>query len=145
MKHSVCSGGVIVNSFGKIAIVNQQHNSWSLPKGHIDEGEDLLSTAKREIFEETGVLSLTLVQYLGEYDRHALNSQGIEVLDETKTIHFYLFTTLETDLKPKDIENPMAIWVDLDTAITLLTHKKDKDFLQTHSPKICELIKNQTV
>lgn len=29
--------------------------SWTYPKGHIRQGEDTLTTAKREIFEETGI------------------------------------------------------------------------------------------
>jgi predicted NUDIX family NTP pyrophosphohydrolase len=29
--------------------------AWSIPKGEVDEGEDLLATAKREFEEETGV------------------------------------------------------------------------------------------
>ena len=28
--------------------------AWSIPKGEVDEGDDLMATAKREFFEETG-------------------------------------------------------------------------------------------
>ena len=42
-------------------VVNQNHDSWSLPKGHIDEGEDKLTAAKREIFEAS--LQLLLKEY----------------------------------------------------------------------------------
>ena len=33
-----CSGGIVINDLNQVAIVNQNHNSWSLPKGHIDPG-----------------------------------------------------------------------------------------------------------
>lgn len=33
---------------------NAQHSSWGLPKGHADAGEDLHTTALREVEEETG-------------------------------------------------------------------------------------------
>lgn len=45
------AGGIIVNDWGKIVVVQQQKNTWSLPKGHVDVGEDLVSTAQREIYE----------------------------------------------------------------------------------------------
>ena len=35
---------------------NARHGSWGLPKGHADPGEDLLSTALREVEEETGIV-----------------------------------------------------------------------------------------
>ncbi len=34
--------------------VNKDSGSWSIPKGEIDPGEELLSAAKREFEEETG-------------------------------------------------------------------------------------------
>ena len=48
-KHVECAGGIIINKNNEVAIVNQNHDSWSLPKGHIDPGESKLETAKREI------------------------------------------------------------------------------------------------
>src|SRR5205809_6693648 len=33
---------------------NKDDGAWSIPKGEVDEGEDLLATAKREFKEETG-------------------------------------------------------------------------------------------
>lgn len=34
---------------------NKDHGSWTIPKGLVEAGEDLLVTAKREFFEEVGV------------------------------------------------------------------------------------------
>lgn len=34
---------------------NKDDGDWTIPKGEVDSGEDLLETAKREFKEETGV------------------------------------------------------------------------------------------
>jgi predicted NUDIX family NTP pyrophosphohydrolase len=34
---------------------NKDDGSWTVPKGEVEEGEDLLSTAQREFKEETGI------------------------------------------------------------------------------------------
>ncbi|MBI4120361.1 MAG: NUDIX domain-containing protein [Parcubacteria group bacterium] len=52
LKHTKSAGGVVVNNDGQILVVSQKGTSWSLPKGHIDEREDVLTAAKREIHEE---------------------------------------------------------------------------------------------
>lgn len=33
------AGGIVINKNGKILVVSQHGTSWSLPKGHLDEGE----------------------------------------------------------------------------------------------------------
>ena len=33
----------------------KDHGAWTIPKGELDEGEDLLATARREFEEETGL------------------------------------------------------------------------------------------
>ena len=54
MKNTKSAGGVVKNQEGKILVVNQRGTSWSLPKGHIEEGEDSLTASRREIEEESG-------------------------------------------------------------------------------------------
>ena len=55
---TITAGGVIINEFEEIVIVNQNHDSWSLPKGHVEKNETLLEAANREIHEETGLLNI---------------------------------------------------------------------------------------
>ena len=35
---------------------HKQRDTWEIPGGHVEEGEDWLTTAKRELFEETGAV-----------------------------------------------------------------------------------------
>ena len=50
IKKTRSAGGVVVNDYGKILVVNQRGTSWSLPKGHIEENESEVEAAKRETY-----------------------------------------------------------------------------------------------
>lgn len=127
MKHTHSAGGVVVNNLGLVIVVSQRGKSWSLPKGHRQKEEDILETAKREIFEETGIAELELIKKLGSYQRYQMKD-GQEDRTELKTIHMFLFKTSEKILTPQDLDNPEARWVDKDDVISLLTYDKDKEF-----------------
>lgn len=126
--HAYIAGGVVLNPSGEVLVVNQQGRSWSLPKGHIDPGEDSLAAAKREIYEETGVSDLQLVKELGTYERYKIGKDGGDNLSEFRTHTIFLFTTTQTDLHPRDPKNPEARWVPKEEVASLLTHRKDKEF-----------------
>ena len=128
MIHTESAGGVVVNPEGRVLLVSQFGTSWSLPKGHMEEGESPLEAALREIHEETGVSRLELVRPLGTYTRHRLGRDGGEERSELKTIHLFLFRTDEAELAPIDADNPEARWVERETVAGLLTHAKDREF-----------------
>jgi len=128
VKHTESAGGVVLNKKGQVLVVNQNGDSWSLPKGHIDAGETALSAAKREIWEETGVKELSLIQSFGSYRRSKIGVRGGEDKTEMKTIHMFLFETSQEKLNPRDPRNPEACWVDKSKVADLLTHRKDREF-----------------
>ena len=127
MKHTFSAGGIVINSKGQVVIVNQHGYSWSLPKGHIEAGEDALCAAKREIYEEAGVGELELVKELGTYSRPKLSHHGHDHA-EFKTITIFLFKTHQEILQPHDTANPYARWVEKDQVVEMLSHPKDKEF-----------------
>ncbi|TGL53224.1 RNA pyrophosphohydrolase [Leptospira meyeri] len=59
-------GMVVFNSLGKVIVGErvQFPGSWQFPQGGIDEDEDYLDAAKRELYEELGVKKAT---YVTEY------------------------------------------------------------------------------
>lgn len=130
------AGGIVISSKGKVLVVNQHGTSWSLPKGHIEEGEDPFTAAKREIHEESGVKDLELIEDLGTYQRYRISKKGNEDISELKIIHIYLFKTNQIDLKPIDPENPEAVWVDKYYVVNYLTHQKDREFFLSVIDKI---------
>ena len=130
MKLTESAGGVVINPEGRILVVSQHGTSWSLPKGHIEAGEDPLAAARREIHEEAGIKELELVRELGSYARYKLSSTGGEDHSELKTIHMFIFRTSEVMLRPIDPDNPEALWVDRTGVAELLTHPKDREFYE---------------
>ena len=124
------AGGVVVNRKGQILVVNQRGRSWSLPKGHIEEGEEELEAARREIYEESGLRDLEYVKALGSYERARLGSDGGEDGSEWKKLTFFLFKADSEALKPIDPDNPEARWVDREKVAELLTHPRDQEFLE---------------
>lgn len=123
------AGGVVLNKKGDVLVVNQNGNSWSLPKGHLDPGEDALAAARREIREESGISELNFLKKLGSYERSriGLSKDGPDT-SPTKRITLFLFTTSQMKLKPMDPHNPEARWVDPAQVAALLTHPKDKEY-----------------
>ena len=122
MLQTKIAGGIVVNQAGEIIIVKQKENSWSLPKGHLKAGEDLLTAAKREIYEESGVNTLELIQEIGSYQRYSTDKS------ELKTIVLFLFKTSQEILHPKFSDTSEAKWLKKEEVLKLLPHKEDKEF-----------------
>lgn len=64
------SGGVVFrrNKDGEIEIllIQDAKDRWTIPKGHIEEGETAQQTAKREIGEEAGLKDVEVLGWLGK-------------------------------------------------------------------------------
>lgn len=128
MKLVRSAGGLVVSPDGKVLVVNQNGDSWSLPKGHIDAGETALRAARREIAEESGITELRFYGRLGSYTRTRLARGGGEDITQKKFLVFFAFRTRQIRLNPTDPHNPEARWVEPGRVEALLTHPKDKAF-----------------
>lgn len=134
------AGGVVVGSDGRIVVVNTNGDSWSLPKGGIDEGETAQEAATREIAEESGITGLIFMKKLGEYERCKIGKGGIgEDCTSKAHITMFYFTTDKTEFNPEDpIEHPEVRWIAVDEVAELLTHPKDAEFFESIKDKITE-------
>lgn len=125
--HTKTAGGVVFNNKKQVLVVFQKSNStWSLPKGHLDEGEDEITAARREIFEETNIENLQLIKKLGQYERYNMKPGGSDDITEFKTITMFLFKTNSTSKAKGEIGSTK--WVEKEKVADLLTHPKDKEF-----------------
>lgn len=128
IKRSTSAGGVIFNDNRQILLVKQPENNWTFPKGHVNEDEDALTAAKREIFEEGGTEILHMVRFLGSYERSMLNPDGTEDPSQMKTLVMFLFHAGTHVPKPHDSDILEAIWLPEDQVAERLTHPRDREF-----------------
>ena len=87
-------------------------DEWALPGGFVNEGENLETAAKRELYEETGVKveSMEQVQAFGE--------PGRDPRGHTISIAFLSRIFCEEDLKPSD-DAKDAKWFEVDKLPTM--------------------------
>lgn len=64
------SGGIVYRRTKKgdleILLIQDAKDRWTIPKGHIEEGETAQATAKREIGEEAGLKDVEVLGWLGK-------------------------------------------------------------------------------
>lgn len=121
---TIKAGGIIVKkengNFYVLLIYRKKEDDWSFPKGHIEHGEDVIDTLKREILEETG-LKVEIVKEL-EPNKY-INSRAGE---ETVTYMFLLRPTTEK-LKPEH-KGDKVEWVKLNKVRDKLSYDNLKDY-----------------
>ena len=114
--HKVCSeflevnagGGLVSNRRGDFLLISR-NGLWDLPKGHQDPGEDISTTALREVQEETGIEELELRDLICITD-HCYKRNGIWHLKHTWW--YDMLYTNPTDLTPQREEDiAKAAWV----------------------------------
>ena len=129
-KKTISAGGVVISPQGQVLLISQHGIDWTLPKGHVDDGESLLQAAEREIYEESGVSGLEMIKELGSYQRYRIGKHGEDDKSELKTINMFLFKTnnCNDQLCPVDPENPAAEWVNLNEAPDKISIRQDKEF-----------------
>lgn len=103
--HETTSGGIIFRRDEKtnkleILLIQDAKNRWTIPKGHVEEGEEPRQTAEREIREETGLQEMKVMNWLGKVNFRYRREHTLVLM----TMHIYLVQGLgKTDmLKPED-------------------------------------------
>ena len=114
--HRICSeflevnaaGGLVSNKRGDFLLI-RRNGLWDLPKGHQDPGEDISTTALREVREETGIDQLESRGLICITD-HCYRRNDIWHLKHTWW--YDMLYTDPTDLTPQTEEDiSKAAWV----------------------------------
>ncbi len=124
----VAAGGVVIDGVGpraRVLVVHRPaYDDWSLPKGHVDAGEDLPDAALREVLEETGVHA----HLMGR-----LGSTEHTVADGLKRVDWFLMRPAEGAADPTgrvaDAEVDVSQWWPVTTAAERLTYANERELL----------------
>src|SRR4051812_14813065 len=98
---------------------------WSLPKGHVEEGETNEDAAVREVAEETGI-SGRVVAPLGTIDFWFV-ADGRRI---HKTVHHFLLLAEGGELSADDIEVEQVEWVPLDQLSERLAYADERRLIE---------------
>lgn len=118
------AGGVIYRFSKKdgleILLVADHFDRWTIPKGHIEEGETAQETAIREIGEEAGVHQLEPVCWLGKI-HFRYRRENVLVLMSTQ---IYLFHAVgDTDsIQKEDWMNDIK-WFSFEDAVNIIAYR----------------------
>ena len=107
-KNVNAAGGLVSNRRGDYLLI-KRYGLWDLPKGHQEAGEDIRTTALREVSEETGISQLELRGLICVTD-HCYLRDGIWHLKHTWW--YDMLYTDPADLTPQHEEDiSKAAWV----------------------------------
>lgn len=126
----IISAGVIVVSViddtPQILLVEHKEQTYSFPKGHIEDGETEEEAAKREVLEETGVVLPEKIVHLGYIER---------LKKEKRLAMFGSFIPYPT--KYEEHEEVFA-WFTFDDALKVLRFPEDAEFLKENFHRVLE-------
>ena len=95
----------------EVAVIHRPHyDDWSLPKGKVDPGESLPTTAAREILEETGY-DVKLGKLIGKVT--------YPVQGRTKVVYYWLAQYLKGSFGDNS-ETDELRWLPIDEALSLI-------------------------
>ena len=135
MKEIIAAGGLVLNEDGDLLMIFRR-GRWDLPKGKLDDGEQIEDCAVREVKEETGLRKLNVERFLGiTYHKYFDTHINEEV---TKQTHWFeMRAKRKQELIPAREEDIEEIeWVQ---------QKKIPEKLQNSYANIAEIIEKMKV
>ena len=118
-------GIVVLNKNNKVFVAKRIDNSknfWQMPQGGVDEGEDFLTAAYRELKEETSIKDVELIQEIEGMITYELPENLLGIIWKGKYkgqkqkwfLMRYLGNDSDIDIKTKKPEFLDWKWIDLD-------------------------------
>lgn len=111
-----------------LLVYRGNHDDWSFPKGHTEEGEDALSTMKREIQEETG-LEVGIIAELPPLSYH--HKSGSQVVTD-----MFLVRSLDDSTLSIEHEGDKLAFFNLNEVGEKLTYENLQEYFKQARPLI---------
>lgn len=119
------AGGIVwrhspKNNEIEILLVQDAKDRWTIPKGHIEEGENPRDTAEREIQEETGLQKMKMMNWLGKINFRYRRQNSLVLIN----MQMYLVQALGQtgELKKEEWMNGIK-WVPANKALELIEYE----------------------
>jgi 8-oxo-dGTP diphosphatase len=123
MAERECAAGGVVMRDGRLAVVHRpKYDDWSLPKGHLEEGESWEEAALREVAEELGIRA-RLVRALEPVRYRTPKGRD-------KEVRYWVMEPVDGEFTPNDEVDDMR-WVSPDEAGALLSYPADRELIDS--------------
>ena len=119
-------GIVVLNKTNKVFVakrIDNQKNFWQMPQGGVDDGEDFLTAAYRELEEETSIKNVELISEFDDFLTYYLPHRLLGVIwkgkDKGQKQKWFLMRYFgnddEINIKTKKPEFLDWKWIDIDS------------------------------
>jgi bis(5'-nucleosidyl)-tetraphosphatase len=123
------AGAIIFRREGELfyfLLLHYEKGHWGAPKGHIEKGETIEDTARREIEEETGLTDFEIKKGFKETIQYFFHNPEGRVF---KTVVFLLVETRTKEIKIS-FEHTGYQWLPFEEALAETTYKDEKKVLK---------------
>ncbi len=131
----ICVGIILLNNENNVFVgkrIDNPKNSWQMPQGGVDQNENFLQAAKRELEEETGIKSVKLIKELDGWFKYDLPKYLLGKLWKGKYrgqkqkwfVMKFLGKSDEINVKTKNPEFLNWKWIELSQLSNIAVHFK---------------------
>ena len=120
LKKEKSCGCIIIKNNQVLLVYEKNRNFWGFPKGHMEEGENEIETALREVKEEVG-----LDVEINSNKKYTLNYIINNEIDKTTVLYIAKPINENIVMQESEIEN--IKWCDFNEALNTLTFENWKE------------------
>jgi diadenosine hexaphosphate hydrolase (ATP-forming) len=118
------AGGIVFrrnkNSEVEILLIQDHKDRWTIPKGHIEEGETAQEAARREIGEEAGLHDIDMLGWLGKIHFRYRRIEKLVLI--TQQVYLMRVRTSGNEIQKEDWMNGIK-WFPFNEALDLIEYE----------------------